>query len=645
VETVAQESKSAKQNAQKRMKIEKARVLKMETCAIENSDKSDSEFDFGNYAAPPASSDGPWQLPIKDNWQPQDKANAKFRVRTPKPELSHRLTQNEIFAKYPLTAKPLPFGRIKILRNAAFYQRNALLKNADSQDKFTRQDFVNFSCVSDQNRPIAVIPNSYAPMTQTLEVHVSSYVIPKNSSLAFLVENRPLRRKLVRAVRSVTVDLDWLRSVCRPELSKVLEEMVLGTSVMRVGGEDVASGDALSLSFTGRPARVKGFSSLPQGHRKVVFQVEQPEAPNPDEPLKREIWYDSQHRVTKRMCQLMKALHTKFHLRMAPPPPFDTTQIVKLRWTPSQNPALNGADDGIWHGLFATHFGANETKTTMQQCSLTTDWVESAFSLAFRRECKEIATKAGSKRNAGKHLFIPSGASRNLGDDDPPSEELLTGVRVQYLQGELDSCLRDSMASAIHGMGFTEEAQELAREESMSGRTVVLFERAVQVVRKLFKKTNLVLRKVPHASLMDHVTREDTNWPMVLVLRTSDGICSSHAVTTWNHMIYDSNCAHALRWSQKSLDWCSGQDTSCIGFSKVYQLCPENFGCLLEGSNIRIGTQVESKLAVSRGLGWVRRLPPKGRDGQQQKGCIVCYMDGSTAKWSFSDIMKYELKK
>jgi hypothetical protein len=510
-----------------------------------------------------------------------------------------------------------------------------------------RQDYVDFACVSDNNRPIAVIPTSYKIEKQTIQVQVSSYVIPPHVQLQDLVANQAARRNLVRSVRAVTVDLGWLRTVCRADVLKVLEEIVLGTPVMRVGKEDVGSADGLLLSFAGRSERVKGFSSMPQGQKKVIYKVKQPKPPNPDKPLQREIWYDSNHHVTKKMVQLMTDLHKQFNLRMVPPPPLDNTQIVKLKWVPSNNPNLKGAEDGIWHGLFATHFGANETKTTMQQCSLTTDWVESAFTLAFRMECKAIATKAGSKRNAAKHLFIPSGASRDVGDDDPPSDQVLTGFKVHYLQGDLDSCLRDSMASALHGMGFTEEATLLAREESMSGRTVVLFERAVQVVRQLFKKTNLVLKKVAHASSVDDVTREDTNWPMVLVLKTSDGICSSHAVTTWNHMIYDSNCPHALRWSQSSLDWCSGQDTSCIGFSKVYQLCQENYGSLLQGSNVRVGTQVESKLEVPRAMGWVRRLPPKSRnrDGQQQKGCIVCYMDGSTAKWSFSDVFKYEVKK
>ena len=236
-------------------------------------------------------------------------------------------------------------------------------------------------------------------------------------------------------------------------------------------------------------------------------------------------------------------------------------------------------------------------------------------------------------------LFLP-GAFRNLGDDEPPTDELMDEVRLHYLQGDLDSCLRDSMASAVHDMGFTEEANEVACEDSMSGRTVVLFERAVQVVRKVFQKTNLVLKKVPHASSIDHVSLEDPNWPMVLVLRTSDGICSSHAITTWKNMIYDSNCPHALRWSQKSLDWCSGQDTSCIGFIEVRQLCPDNFGCLLEGTNVRVGTQVRSTLDDSLGFAWVRRLAPK-----HETGCIVCHTNGSLSNWSFDDVAKHEIKQ
>jgi hypothetical protein len=263
------ELKSSKQNAQKRMKIEKARVLAMETCEFEYSDKSDSEFDFDNYAAVPASG-GHWQLPVKDFWLPQAQQNADFRVPPKTPELSHSLTQNEIYAKYPLAlTRPLPFGRIKILRSALFYQRNAHLKRLENRpNTFVRQDYVDFACVSDSNRPLSVIPTSYKMDTQTIQVQVSSYLIPSQVSLQFLVSNQAARRNLVRSLRPVTVDLGWLRTVCREDVLKVLEEIVLGTPVMRVGKEDVGSGDGLLLSFAGRSERVKGFSSMPQGQKR-----------------------------------------------------------------------------------------------------------------------------------------------------------------------------------------------------------------------------------------------------------------------------------------------------------------------------------------------------------------------------------------
>jgi hypothetical protein len=228
------------------------------------SDKSDSEFDFDNYATVPASG-GRWQLPVKDFWLPQAQQNADFRVPPKTPELSLSLTQNEIYAKYPLASTPsLPFGRIKILRSALFYQTSAQLKRLENRpNTFVRQDYVDFSCVSDSNRPISVIPKSYKIDTQTIQVQVSSYLIPSHVSLQFLVSNQAARRNLVRSVRPVTVDLGWLRTVCRPDGLKVLEEIVLGTPVMRVGNEDAGSGDGLLLSFAGRSERVKGFSSMP----------------------------------------------------------------------------------------------------------------------------------------------------------------------------------------------------------------------------------------------------------------------------------------------------------------------------------------------------------------------------------------------
>jgi hypothetical protein len=270
--------------------------------------------------------------------------------------------------------------------------------------------------------------------------------------------------------------------------------------------------------------------------------------------------------------------------------------------------------------------------------------VEKAFSLQFRKECKDIAT-GNSNRKENKYLYIPAGDARPADDDDPPpSDELLPAVSVHYQQGVFDSCLRHSMASAFHAMGFVQEAKTLALEDGLSGCTVALVERAVQFVRKLFQSSNLVLKKVfSTASSVYQVTQEDHSWPLLLIIQTSDGIYGSHAVTAWNGMIFDSTCPFALRWSQTSLDWCSGQASTCIGFSKVYRLCPVNFGAMLPGSTIQIGTQIQGLSNNARTLGWVRRLPTKKENGEQKKGYIVNYIDGTVAELNVVELSKYAL--
>jgi hypothetical protein len=327
------------------------------------------------------------------------------------------------------------------------------------------------------------------------------------------------------------------------------------------------------------------------------------------------------------------------NLTYAPPPPTDTTQIVKLKWLPSKNKEHRG-DQGIWHGLFAVTIGS---AATLQECSLTDDWVESAFSSAFLRECQAIVTAPTAKRNETKYLYIPAGDAREPSDDEPPTEELLTDVGVQYQQGLGNTCLRHSMSSAFHAMGFTENAMQLALETRISGVNVSLVERAAYFVRKQFRVTNLILKRVfDTACSVEAVTQEDQAWPMLLIIQTSDGIYGSHAITTWNGMIFDSNCPYALRWSQTSLDWCSGKRSKCIGFSRVYRLCPEFFGKMSPGSTITIGTQIRTPDGA---FGWVRRLPTFKKTGEQKKGYIVCYTDGSTAPFSGLDILRYELKK
>jgi hypothetical protein len=139
--------------------------------------------------------------------------------------------------------------------------------------------------------------------------------------------------------------------------------------------------------------------------------------------------------------------------------PKDTTQIVKLKWLPSKK-SKHGAEDGIWHGLFTLNVGVSNSSTTLQECSLTQEWVISAlFSPAFRRECRDIATGRNSKQNPNKYLCIPAGDSHP--NDDPEELVMEVSIHYQHIRGCPPlSCLRHSMSSAFHAMAFAEEAKD-----------------------------------------------------------------------------------------------------------------------------------------------------------------------------------------
>ena len=554
--------------------------------------------------------------------------------------MTHRPTQKEIFSRYPQLENQLAFGRIKIIHQALYYKTHTLrAQEIDDQGRynliFTEQGYLDAACVADQNRPIAV---DYSSLTveKTVVVTISSYKVPKETTLRELVDDKTKRQKLERQVRRVKADINWLKSTCRVDIAQLIDEEVFGTKVMRVRGENVGSDDPQTLSFSGSVERVEGFLPLPQGQRIVHY-----DPPYRKEADGQEIWYDSQSRATDPLRKLQKDLHSKFDIPYAPPPPTDTTQIVKLKWLPSNKPGAKGGD-GIWHGLFAICLGVSKTNTTLQECSLTQEWVATVFSVGFRRECEVIAERATHKRNDSRYLYIPSGDVRNTSDDLPPLCELLSEVSVHYQQGDLDTCLRHSMSSAFHAMGFTKQAQDLAVEVALSGDLVGLLESTLQCVNKLFSDSRLRLMKVfTGSSLVDKVTQEDPSWPMVLILKTSEGECGSHAITTWNGMIFDSNLPTALRWSQASLDWCSGKESTCIGFSKVYRLCPANYGQKSLNSTLQVGTQIRSK----NGLGWVKCLPIFGGNGQQKRGYIVRYIHGVEAEMGRKKVSKYVVKK
>ena len=269
-------------------------------------------------------------------------------------------------------------------------------------------------------------------------------------------------------------------------------------------------------------------------------------------------------------------------------------------------PGHDSWHDGIWHGAYAIQGGMGRSSTYLQECGLLKEWVESAFAAPLRNECKAVASGQIGKRNPKKFVFVPAGDTHDTGEDPPPTTEVLTHTSVNYLQGEQDTCLRDSLASALAAMGFVVEAQMVADDAGLVGCTLELVQRAQSVIQRTFAQSNLVFKKLQnHASAVKDIADLESDWPIVLILQTSDGCHGSHAVTTWNGMIFDSNWPHPLRWSQSSLDWCSGQHTQCVGFSRAYRICPGNIGDTLPLSNLSVGSQLRPSATEPNALAWI----------------------------------------
>jgi hypothetical protein len=625
------QSKSKAISSKERKRL-RAAAQKVDTLTIASSDEEDAVADYFNLPPGPGPFNN-WDLPCHDYWQPQDVAYAEFKAK--EPVGSHLLTHKELKSKYgALESKAL--GRAKVIKYARAYQddtlymknRSTLFKKNGFQAKFTDQEYLDFAALVDPNRTLVVNRETYNAATNMVGVKVSSYILPTNMTLVKLLTSRKSRTALKKEVREVVVLVPWLLHTARRDVAEFIQDVLQGTKVQRIHGLNAAT-DAISLSFSAKEEVDTRFVPLPQGHVVTRFIPTAPPSIPWTRPKKKShvrntrahpepgvtaigptAYYDNRGHATAALHRVMKQHATEMKIPFSKPPPKVNTQVVKLKWVPAKGTDLEPPNDGLWHGVYAVPLMTTDSTTVLQECGLLTDWVESNFAAPFRAECKLVAGRKHSKRNPQKYLFIPAGDAHDTCADPPPGSEQLLYATTHYLQGEEDTCLRDSMASALASMGFGVEAKILAADSSLIGCTLELVERAAHVVRKsLFRKANLVLRKLhKHACSIEDIETEDSAWPIVLILQTSDGCHGSHAITTWNKMIFDSNSGHPLRWSKLSLDWCSGQDSTCIGFSRAYSIRPGNYGDALPKSAARVGLFLESG---SNKLGWISGLPGK----------------------------------
>ena len=579
----------------------------------------------------------PWRGPRKETldndwWQSANPAYAQYKASIP--VTSHKRSQKELCAEYD-APQPRALGRLKLLEMARKYQVNTQDHQTGFEDErrqcnvvFTDQDYLDLAAVADLHRPIEIHHEKYKEKVGNVLVKVSSYRVRKRQTLAILLSDETARHSMKREVREILVSVTWLMTTTRPDVTEWIDETLHGTKVYSVAGVNAVA-DEYSLSFSGKAGRAQQFLSPPQGHVATTFlPVAPPTIPwcrpkkkgkAPSEATRQSernalgpgVYYDKTGRATSALLTRMKVEARAVSVPYMAPPPKDDTQIVKLKWVKSPGATQN--TQGLWHGLYATQLGCAKTALVLQECGLLTDWVEATFAAPFRSECKTVACGTFGARKTNKYLFIPAGDVHDLGTDPPPSAELLPDYITKYQQGKLDTCLRDSLASALTAVGFGAEAEMIASKEELVGTTVDLVTRIIALVRRQFSKAQLVMKKIcNHSSLVESIAQLDSAWPIVLLLQTSDGSHASHAITTWKGMIFDSNCKHPLRWSQSSLDWCSGPESTCIGFSRAYQIAPQEYvvAPIIRNQEAQEALAVGSWLKRTNGTtGWIWRFP------------------------------------
>ena len=173
--------------------------------------------------------------------------------------------------------------------------------------------------------------------------------------------------------------------------------------------------------------------------------------------------------------------------------------------------------------------------------------VTAQFGLAFRDECKRLGQR--------KYVAIPVGSCRSSLMTVFPQLRCEKAPPVKFMQGEMDTCVFSSLASAF----FNTTIRDLVRVAN------ILHEQSNRLAggaRCLNKAKTIVSDNVKW--LQPQRLPKQFDWDIdmndymfvVGVIKDSTNSCQ-HAVTIFRNWIYDSNEPFALPLTQESLDCCT----------------------------------------------------------------------------------------
>jgi hypothetical protein len=364
-----------------------------------------------------------------------------------------------------------------------------------------------------------------------------------------------------------------------------------------------------------------------------------------------------------------------------PPLPLYRYEIAKFRWVPSQAEDYDPSDanDGYYEGMARIRksegvytflrlslltstmellFGTDETSEYIQ--ALKTKSTTNTFSTQYRfvsippgdaRETHRRARRAlanealmaaeaeerkqkklhPSKRPKTESPAVTAAKATLLAVDAPPPAMLCTSTRIKYRQTEELTCLIDSFCSALWAFGLPKAAADLQQHHRLhlSQCNHRLIGDWINITnRNYLNPGGMVIRKIGNIHTVDHALAWDTSWPLLLVLATSDGAVGQHSVTVYRDGVYEPNAEFVLTKSRGSLDWASGDDCTCIGITKAYQIVPRDAGSLRNGPPRIFNVE-------GHGRGWLatKQQPPgsvpntdnvEGRGGGWHHATVPC---------------------
>jgi hypothetical protein len=211
---------------------------------------------------------------------------------------------------------------------------------------------------------------------------------------------------------------------------------------------------------------------------------------------------------------------------------------------------------GSWSGLL------EDGKTVMP---VPEDLVTAQFGSRFVEECKRLGQR--------KFVPIPVGSCRSSLMTVFPQLRCAKAPPVKFMQGQIDSCVFSSLASAFHQTAIPDLVRVAIilqdKLNRLAGGTHCL-NKAKRIVKENVKW--LQPKRLPKE--FDWGTDMNDYMFVLGVIKDSTNSCQ-HAVTIFRNWIYDSNEPFALPLSQESLDCCTWEvkdgvicdHSSFLGFS------------------------------------------------------------------------------